>query len=318
MQVEATPLGGLDMEHDRQLLSQEYESNLEAKRLKVETMPTMSDLMNEVKSMRREMGDRVTSIENHQRGMSQRLERLEKDQVTEAQVKKLVTDAIATTRDSQTATNTTPRAKNTAPRGSGFKDRERGQRTTSIESQPEVSPVAVIGGFAADSRRKTLQDMVPAIMKHVASDITPIECYAPSTHGSILLVRFEHQQAMWSWIRSARTKTPFLVAGKALWFGPSRSKSERDRNRRLRDVRTKLANELRKTEESFEISWGTQQIWLTCEPNDLCLVQKSKGQHGPDAALNCVIANLVSCGITPERAAALNTEIETLSASAID
>eukprot|EP00971_Amphidinium_carterae_P132507 2624478-Amphidinium_carterae.1 len=74
---------------------------------------------------------------------------------------------------------------------------------------------------------------------------------------------------MWAWVQQARSRPPYLYQGKALWFGPSRSKTERARNRRLRVARTHLAEALRMPEERMEINWGAQQIWIEQTEKDL-------------------------------------------------
>eukprot|EP00971_Amphidinium_carterae_P303369 6028201-Amphidinium_carterae.1 len=216
--------------------------------------------------------------------MSSRIERLEqagtKDkEQTQESIKKLISEAMSKEKHSGARTRSHPPSRGGGGGTASFTPRGGGN-----SKEGDGMAIAVVGGFPPDTRRKTLNEAAKSILNHVGGETQPIEAYAPSTHGSVVLVRFSTTACMWAWLQQARSRPPYLYQGKTLWFGPSRSKTERARNRRLRAARAHLAEVLRVPEEKMEINWGAQQIWIEQTEKDLCVVRKVAGR-GTEASL---------------------------------
>eukprot|EP00971_Amphidinium_carterae_P078914 1561467-Amphidinium_carterae.1 len=153
--------------------------------------PSMAHLMCKLNGMHSDlatqmtsMGTRLTHVENHQTAMSSRIEKLE---LAGAKDKEQKQESI----------------KKSHPPGRG------GGRTVAFtprggSKESDGIAIAVVGGLPADTRRKTLNEAAKSILLHVGGETKPIEAYAPSTHGSVVLVRFTTTcMTLWTWPQQA-------------------------------------------------------------------------------------------------------------------
>ena len=92
--------------------------------------------------------------------------------------------------------------------------------------------MAVMGGFERDTQRREIEAKATEIMTHLGAMPTIKKIYTPGKRASIAYIQFRDgaggsaKDNLWAAFSSFREEQ-FQHEGKSLWFGPNKSKSER-------------------------------------------------------------------------------------------
>eukprot|EP00971_Amphidinium_carterae_P313790 6236646-Amphidinium_carterae.1 len=194
------------------------------------------------------LGTRLTHCESHQRGMSERLTRLEqRPTMNKEDITCIVKEQLQSLPASSMAPPPVPAGKGSSrARSQGPPSRKSSapaSRAPSTIGEDETEnarmSTAVLGGLPRDSRRKVLLELAGKFLTHVASEHAPVDIYTPGLRASVVLLRFATPEEMWSFIKTAKAK-PFALQDGTAWISPSRTRDERIRNRIMWNMRTAL------------------------------------------------------------------------------
>eukprot|EP00971_Amphidinium_carterae_P343073 6482628-Amphidinium_carterae.1 len=210
--------------------------------------------------MKSSVDKRFDLVEDHQRGMSKRINELETRMTT-----------------METSRKTPPRPARAPKASSPANNSARGSGEASSADSTDNKSVMVIGGFPTDTKRSVIMESLPLFFRYVGASEDPLDYWAPNLRGSIGLAKFANSANMWSFIKRARSKAAFTVGAdaKPLWVSISRTREERDTSLRLKKIK-ELVVEVTKVEpDQVEIDFRRQEVWL----NDVKLLECKQGKH---------------------------------------